>query len=53
MSVFWDVLFANLVSGALNTLFFWTFPIILFFVLKRILGKRWRKIAKIIRKVVK
>ncbi|MDT7858660.1 MAG: hypothetical protein RQ930_01265 [Candidatus Aenigmarchaeota archaeon] len=53
MSIFWDVLFANLVSGALNTLFFWTFPIILFFVLKRILGKRWRKIEKIIRKVAK
>jgi len=52
MSVFWDVFYANMLAGILNTLFFWSFPIVLFFVLKRIFRKQWRKIEKIIRKVV-
>jgi hypothetical protein len=52
MSVFWDVFYADLLTGILNTLFFWTFPVVLFFILRRIFRKQWRKIERIIKKIV-
>jgi len=51
MSIFWDVLYANLIAGMLNSIFFWSFPIILFLVLKRIFKKQWKKIERIVRKI--
>lgn len=53
MSVFWDVFYANLLAGILDTLFFWIFPVVIFFILKSIFRKQWRKIERIIKKIAR
>jgi hypothetical protein len=46
MSFFTDMLLATIVGGLINTIIFWSVPIILFFVLKKKYPKEYKKLTK-------
>jgi uncharacterized RDD family membrane protein YckC len=44
----WDMFWANLLAGIINTILFWAVPIILAFIFRKKFMKFWKKINKLI-----
>jgi len=44
----WDLFWANLLAGIINTLIFWAVPIILALAFRKRFTKLWKKVKKLL-----